>query len=92
MGLMSSAYVKNSGIRPDESWHLLIGAAFVALLAKHISGSFLVMAGIVYALASYLSVLMFSSAWKNVVTFGLLFVLLLLKSRLFDTESNLSEV
>lgn len=91
IGLISSAYVENSGIRPDESWHLLIGAAFVALLANRISGSLLVLAGIVYALASYVAVLMFSSAWQNVVTCGLLFALLVVKSRRFDAESSLSE-
>lgn len=92
LGLISSAHVANSGVRPDESWRLLIGAAFVALLAGRVSPVLLVLSGVAYALASYLAVLAFSSAWRDAFAFAMLFALLILKSRRFDAETAPAEV
>lgn len=91
MSLQSAAHVINVGIRADESWRILIGASFVALLAQRFSVGLLVLSGITYALLSYLSVIFFSSAWTNVATFGLLFVLLAFKAQSANVNAGFQE-
>jgi branched-subunit amino acid ABC-type transport system permease component len=90
-GLVSAARVMNAGVRPDESWRVLIAASFVALLANRVSAVLLALAGITYAFVSYLAVLAFSSTWRDAISFSLLFILIATKSHNPDVETAPSE-
>lgn len=92
MGLVSASRVMNAGVRPDESWRLLVGASFVALLAGRTAATLLAISGIIYVLVSYLAVMAFSSLWRDAISFSLLFLLLAFKFQTLDVETAPSEV
>lgn len=91
-GLVSAARVMNVGVRPDESWRVLVAASFVALLADRVSAPLLAVVGIAYALASYLAVLAFSSTWRDAISFALLFLIIAFGPERQDAETAPSEV
>ena len=69
----------NTGIAPYESLHVVLVAAVVAILGGRGSIAGALLGGLLIGLAESLMTWQFASGWRQVVTFGFLYVLLLVR-------------
>ena len=77
IGTQSILHIQDVAVRPDESFRFLVAGAFVAMLFRRISIMQLIISGIIFSTVSYLTVILFSSAWTDTLSYAMFFFLLL---------------
>jgi len=82
-------FLYNRGIQPHDAIHIVLIGAIVAIFGGRGSIPGALLAGLVIGLAESVMVWFFDAGWREVVTFGLLYTLLLLRPQgLFGTPAR----
>lgn len=72
-------YLFNRGVQPHDAMHIVLMAAIVAIFGGRGSIVGALIAGLIIGVAESVMVWFFAAGWREVMTFGLLYVLLLVR-------------
>jgi branched-chain amino acid transport system permease protein len=72
-------YLFNRGVQPHDAMHVVLMAAIVAIFGGRGSIGGALLGGLIIGVAESVMVWFFAAGWREVMTFGLLYVLLLVR-------------
>lgn len=75
----SFVYLYNRGVEPHDAMHIILMAAIVAIMGGRGSLSGALLAGLIVGVAESVMVWFFAAGWREVMTFTLLYVVLLFR-------------
>ena len=84
----SFVYLHDRGLEPHDAMHIVIMASIVAIVGGRGSLSGAVVAGLIVGVAESIMVWFFAAGWREIMTFALLYIVLLFKPEGLFGESR----